>query len=47
MLFNKARLPFTDMTLAQFREWLRSIVNEALFLEEVARDLGIELKCTP
>ena len=33
MLFNKARLPFTDMTLAQFREWLRSIVNEALFVD--------------
>lgn len=33
MLFNKTKLSFTDMTHAQFREWLRSIVNEALFVD--------------
>lgn len=33
MLFNKTKLSFTEMTPAQLREWLRSIVNEALFVD--------------
>ena len=33
MLFNKTKLSFTEMTPAQLREWLRSIVNEPLFVD--------------
>lgn len=30
---NKTKLLLTDMTLAQFRDWLRPIVNESLFAD--------------
>lgn len=33
MPLNKTKLSLTDMTPAQFREWLRPIVNEALFAD--------------
>ena len=33
MPLNKRKLSLTDMTTAQFREWLRPIVNEALFAD--------------
>lgn len=31
MPLNKAKLSITDLTSVQFREWLRPIINEALF----------------
>ena len=33
MPLNKTKLSLTDMTPTQFREWLRSIVNEVLFAD--------------
>lgn len=33
MPLNKPKLSLTDMTPAQFREWLRPIVNQALFVD--------------
>ncbi|MYC77641.1 hypothetical protein F4X10_17905 [Candidatus Poribacteria bacterium] len=33
MPLNKTKLSLTDMTPVQFREWLRPIVNEALFAD--------------